>query len=136
MHNIAAISSRYPVADLRFVLLALIRCLIEYADSEFTMDSSESLPKARELYELALRLLSHDIFPKTEETFAGELELRANKRISHTSSGMENDKSVSTKAPATIKELINKEIQLKQITLFAISKQLAIHPSSQKARNV
>ncbi len=132
VHLIASSNSRYPVADLRFVMLSLVRCLLEYADDEFTIDSPESLPKARGLYELALRLLSHDIFPKAEETFVGELELRANKRISHTSSAMDNDRSASTKAPATIKELINKEVQLKQSHYLQLVNNLPFTQAAQK----
>src|SRR5262249_36483420 len=41
----------------RFTLLSLVRCLLEYADAEFTRDSAESLPRARTLYMTALELL-------------------------------------------------------------------------------
>lgn len=41
----------------RFALLALIQCLLAYADSEFTHDTSESVPYATKLYQLALDLL-------------------------------------------------------------------------------
>jgi hypothetical protein len=41
----------------RFTVLAIVRCLIEYADSEFTLDTVESIPRARTLYLTALRLL-------------------------------------------------------------------------------
>ena len=41
----------------RFTLLSIIKCLLEYADREFTQDTAESVPRARELYELALELL-------------------------------------------------------------------------------
>ena len=34
----------------RFTLLAIVRCMLSYADSEFTTDSFESLPRARALY--------------------------------------------------------------------------------------
>jgi hypothetical protein len=44
-------------ADVRFVILSTSRCLLDYADSEFAKDSSESLARARELYETAWRLL-------------------------------------------------------------------------------
>ena len=56
-HSIAATRSH---ADVRFVLLSIIRCVLDYADAEFTADSSESVPRARELYELALELLDAD----------------------------------------------------------------------------
>jgi hypothetical protein len=53
-HAIAVTRKR---AYTRFTLLTIIRCLLDYADAEFTIDSSESVPRARELYELALELL-------------------------------------------------------------------------------
>lgn len=42
---------------LRFTLLALVRCFLDYADAEFTRDTAESLPRARRLYMTALELL-------------------------------------------------------------------------------
>ena len=53
-HRIAATRTN---ADIRFVLLSTIRCLLDYADSEFSKDTTESLARARELYETARRLL-------------------------------------------------------------------------------
>ncbi len=41
----------------RFTLQALIRCLLDYADAEFTRDTAESVPNARTLYMTALDLL-------------------------------------------------------------------------------
>jgi hypothetical protein len=41
----------------RFTLLSLVRCLLAFADAEFTRDTSESLPRARTLYMTALELL-------------------------------------------------------------------------------
>jgi hypothetical protein len=41
----------------RFTLLSLIRCLLDYADAEYTRDTAESVPRARELYHTALELL-------------------------------------------------------------------------------
>jgi hypothetical protein len=41
----------------RFTLMSLSRCLMEFADSEFTRDTAESLARARELYLTAQRLL-------------------------------------------------------------------------------
>jgi Tc toxin complex TcA C-terminal TcB-binding domain len=41
----------------RFTLLAIIRCLLDYADAEFTQDTAESNPRARRLYLTALELL-------------------------------------------------------------------------------
>jgi hypothetical protein len=41
----------------RFTILSIARCMQEFADAEFTRDTSESLPRARELYTNALELL-------------------------------------------------------------------------------
>ena len=41
----------------RFTLLSLVRCLLEFADAEFTRDTPESVPRARLLYLTALELL-------------------------------------------------------------------------------
>jgi hypothetical protein len=54
-HRIAATRTG---ADVRFVILSISRCLLDYADSEFAKDTSESLARARELYETARRLLT------------------------------------------------------------------------------
>ena len=42
----------------RFTLMALVRCFLDFADAEFTRDSSESIPRARGLYSTALELLA------------------------------------------------------------------------------
>lgn len=41
----------------RYTILSLIRCMLEFADSEFSLDTNESLPRARALYLTALDLL-------------------------------------------------------------------------------
>lgn len=41
----------------RFTILSIARCMQEFADAEFTRDTSESLPRARELYTSELELL-------------------------------------------------------------------------------
>src|SRR4029453_153965 len=46
-----------PNASPCFTLMALIRCLLDFADAEFTRSTSESLPRARALYVTALDLL-------------------------------------------------------------------------------
>ena len=52
------IASTRAYAYTRYTLLCLIQTLLAYADSEFTKDTSESVPRARELYEDALDLLA------------------------------------------------------------------------------
>jgi hypothetical protein len=41
----------------RFTLISLIRCFLDFADTEFTRDTAESLPRAKTLYQTALELL-------------------------------------------------------------------------------
>jgi hypothetical protein len=43
----------------RFTLLSIIRCILDYADAEFTRDTAESIPMARTLYQTALELLEN-----------------------------------------------------------------------------
>jgi hypothetical protein len=51
------IVTKRPNAYTSFTLMALIRCLLDFADAEFTRSTSESLPRARALYVTALDLL-------------------------------------------------------------------------------
>ena len=52
----------------RFTLLSIIRCLLAFADDEFTLDTSESVPQARALYMQALELLdTSDLIQKLGE---------------------------------------------------------------------
>jgi Tc toxin complex TcA C-terminal TcB-binding domain len=44
----------------RFVQLTIIRCLLDYADSEFTRDTAESIPLARTMLITALELLDDE----------------------------------------------------------------------------
>lgn len=60
-HNIA--SSRKNTY-LKHTLYSLIECLIDYADEQFTYDTSESLARARTLYVTAFELLEHDVLIK------------------------------------------------------------------------
>ena len=53
-HRIAS-TRRY--AYTRFTLLTLVRCLLGFADAEFTRETGESVAKARVLYTTALELL-------------------------------------------------------------------------------
>lgn len=41
----------------RFTILRIIRCQLDYANAEFSTDSLESIPRARTLYQTALKLL-------------------------------------------------------------------------------
>jgi hypothetical protein len=48
----------------RFTLISIIRCLLDFADAEFTRDNAESVPLARTLYMTALKLLD---LPETKQ---------------------------------------------------------------------
>lgn len=50
-------SDSNPNAHTRYTLMTLSRCLMDFADSEFTRDTAESLARARALYLTAWRLL-------------------------------------------------------------------------------
>src|SRR5262249_20589213 len=58
--NPHAIAGLRPNAYTRFTELAIARCLLDYADSEFAADTAESVPRARSLYIDALQLLGSD----------------------------------------------------------------------------
>jgi hypothetical protein len=55
--DVHAIAALRPGAAPRFVLLALVRCVLDYADAEFARDTGESVARARLLYLQALALL-------------------------------------------------------------------------------
>jgi hypothetical protein len=52
----------------KFTLLAIIRCLLDYADAEFSQDNVEAQPRARTLYQTALDLLNEDVFKPHTQT--------------------------------------------------------------------
>src|SRR5207247_10610997 len=58
--NPHAIASTRANTYTRFTLLSLVRCFLDFADSEFTRDTAESVPRARILYVTALKLLDAD----------------------------------------------------------------------------
>jgi len=55
--NPHAIASTRPHAYTRYTILAIVYCLLDYADAQYTTDTSETVPRARELYEDAIELL-------------------------------------------------------------------------------
>ncbi|MEZ4789469.1 MAG: neuraminidase-like domain-containing protein [Flavobacteriales bacterium] len=57
--NPHAIASVRPHTYTRYTIRAIVSCLLDYADAEFTTDNSETVPRARELYEDALDLLKY-----------------------------------------------------------------------------
>lgn len=80
-HSIAA-TRRYAYA--RFTIMSLVRCLLDFADLEFTQETGESLARARTLYLTALDLLS---LPELQqklgicEDLIGELRIHPGKDI-------------------------------------------------------
>lgn len=44
----------------RFTILSIVRCFLDFADSEYTRDTPESVPKARELYDTGLKILESE----------------------------------------------------------------------------
>lgn len=57
-HNVAA--TRVNASTL-FTMSNLIRCLLDYADSEYSLDNVESVPRARTLYQTALDLMDSEV---------------------------------------------------------------------------
>lgn len=55
--NPHAIAETRTGTYLRFTLLSIAKCLLDYADAEFTRDTAETIPRARNLYLAALELL-------------------------------------------------------------------------------
>jgi hypothetical protein len=75
-HVIAATRS---YAYSRFTILSIIQCLLDYADAEFTLDTPESVPRARTLYLMALDLLDvPDLHQERQECddLIGELDIK------------------------------------------------------------
>lgn len=58
--NPHAIAALRPDSYTRFTEISIVRCLLDYADSEFAADTAESVPRARSLYLDALHLLESD----------------------------------------------------------------------------
>ncbi len=79
IHGIAADPQRTPpLTDQRFIIQSIVRCLLEYADSEFTFDTSDSITRARDLYLQSLSLLDTNELQPPKNDCAGiiaELEL-------------------------------------------------------------
>jgi hypothetical protein len=61
-----------PAPYTRYTLLRIIRCLLEYADAEFTRETGESVAHARALYLTARRLLGAAQLRPLQPTNAGE----------------------------------------------------------------
>jgi peptidoglycan hydrolase-like protein with peptidoglycan-binding domain len=80
--NPHAIAETRPFTYLRFTLMAIVRCLLDCADDEFTTDTSESLAQARTYYMIAQDLLDTDILqqrPGTCEDVIGTIDISLGK---------------------------------------------------------
>ncbi|HEY9284961.1 MAG TPA: neuraminidase-like domain-containing protein [Pyrinomonadaceae bacterium] len=62
-----AVAKTRAGADERFILISVIRCHLDYAESEFAKDTPESRAKARELYATAARLLNSEALGTPDE---------------------------------------------------------------------
>lgn len=60
-YNPYTLAALRPGAHLDYVVMSVVRCLLAYADDEFTRDTTESVARARTYYELAARLLRQDV---------------------------------------------------------------------------
>jgi hypothetical protein len=79
-------SSPYPYRPytwIRSTLLAIISCLADYADSEFSMSTGESLGHARNLYGTAAGLLAHPSLTPIKPSNPGEPARQAAARPRH-----------------------------------------------------
>ncbi|WP_027343086.1 Tc toxin subunit A-related protein [Hamadaea tsunoensis] len=68
-----ALGRTFP--NLRATLLATVRCVLEYADSEFTRESDASVARARTLYVTAQQLLAHRALAALTPSNPGEAAL-------------------------------------------------------------
>ena len=75
-----AIAQHRGNAYTRGTLLLIVRCLLDYADAEFTAGTSESITRARLLYEEALQLLRLPVLKQSFATCSDLLD-RATARI-------------------------------------------------------
>lgn len=77
----------------RFTIMSIVQCLLDYADSEFTLETDESLPRARALYLSAFDLLELPDMPTSNpviESLRSHADLNLNKlRSGRNIAGME-----------------------------------------------
>ena len=66
--DVHAIAATRPGTFTRATLLLIVNCLLDFGDAEFTVDTSESIERARLLYERALALLG---MPELDQSLGG-----------------------------------------------------------------
>ena len=92
--HLLAATRRY--AYTRFTIMSLVRCLLDFADSEFTYDTGESLARARTLYSTALELLN---LPELQQKLGKCDDLIAELKI-------EPGKDIPPEVPAAVGEIM------------------------------
>jgi len=92
-HSIAA--TRH-LSYTRFTIMSLVRCLLDFADSQFTQETGESLATARTLYLTALDLLD---LPELQQKLGVCDELIAELKI-------EPGKDIPPEVPAAVGEIL------------------------------
>jgi len=80
----------------RFTIMSLVRCLLDFADSEFTQETGESLAQARTLYLTALDLLN---LPELQQKLGKCDDLIAELKI-------EPGKDIPPEVPAAVGEIL------------------------------
>lgn len=80
--NPHTIAETRPGTYTRYTVLGIIHTLLAFADAEFSYDTSESVPRARNLYDTALELLA-ELMPKesTCEAIFNELEIEVGEAL-------------------------------------------------------
>lgn len=104
-HLIAA-TRRY--AYTRFTIMSLVRCLLDFADAEFTQDTGESLAQARTLYLTALDLLN---VPELQQKLGSCEDLIGKLQV-------EPGKDIPPEVPAVVAE-IQDELTSSRIVSFS-----------------
>jgi hypothetical protein len=107
--NPHAVALGRQYAYTRFTLLSIVRCLLDYADSEFARDSDKSVDRAEALYEQALALLSLDVLhPKLDacEAIIGELDVAVGEPAYTSSLAMLKPIARKIGCPATLETTI------------------------------
>jgi hypothetical protein len=93
----------------RFTQLSIIQCLLDYADSEFTAGTSETVPMARELYERALGLLESGELHQSAaacDQIIGELEISVDDPHWEWLTGYVNSSLKELHDPSTVREAV------------------------------
>jgi hypothetical protein len=72
--NPHALAEIRPNCYTRYTVMSIVQCMQAYGDSLYTQDTSESVPKARLLYEEALELLNEEELVPAEEDCTTSIE--------------------------------------------------------------